>query len=322
VSILDIPGETVFSLISGTGQDSELRRIMKSANAVVFLFDIWSDTVVSDHVKRANNEAFKSALENKTRTEEARREKQGSSVDQRLLLQRLYELLQEERTAERVKKIPFICLFPKADLLVSGDSTPTQDSDSPYILRELFVRLGEAGLLINSNADNRNPGSVFRSSAGICPNVEKLRELMTEFNIPNQIPENCVWGKDFPGNFQEMIAYQESVAKLISTMFEKVLRGHVSNMLGTSPQTADKQSFADRVQAGVLDFIKHRFEQCYFLPVSALGKSPEKAQPTAGSKFFQKLSVAPQSVFVEYSFLIPVILALKDCLHQTPPAEQ
>ncbi len=322
VSILDIPGETVFSLISGTGQDSELRRIMKSANAVVFLFDIWSDTVVSDNVKKCNDSAFKGALENKARTEEARSEKQGSSVDQRLLLQRLYSLLEEERTADQVRKIPFICLFPKADLLVTGDTKPTDRSKSPYILKEMFETLQEAGLLFTEGSSGGNTSGSLRSSAGINPEFEKLKELWTKFALTPALPEGAVWGSEsdkFPSEMKQMIEYQQNVARLISKMFEGVLRTNVSNMLGETPAVADRTAFSARVNSGVIDFVQKRFDECYFLPVSALGKSPEVNKPAQGdqksaSSMFKALSTAPQSIFIEYAFLIPLMLAIKACL--------
>ena len=150
---------------------------------------------------------------------------------------------------------------------------------------------------------------------------------MKEFDLTPPFPEGAVWGSEsdkFPSDMTQMIEYQQNVAKLISKMFEGVLRKNVSNMLGETPAVADRTAFSARVNSGVIDFVQKRFDECYFLPVSALGKSPEVNKPAQGdqksaSTMFKALSATPQSIFIEYAFLIPLMLAIKACL---PPEQQ
>ncbi len=313
VSILDIPGETVFSLISGTGADSELRRIMKSANAVVFLYDLWSDTAFSADVKKSNAAQFKEALDNAENTNKVRENRQGTAVDQRMLLQKLYGLLKEERTEEELRNLPFVCVFPKADLLRSDSNS---QAGSAFVLNEFARELETAGIFIKSQQPGANAAAGLRSCAGLKPKPEALKSLFSKY-YPDAFNKTLRAGGESepfddkvfnPVSLEKMVEYQLELAGLLSRMFDSVVDAKLKDMVGQREE-AEQLPFTSRIQGGVFAYIQERFDQCFFLPASALGKSPAMKNDK-----FEPLGQMPNSQLIEYTMLIPILVSIRESL--------
>lgn len=312
ISLLDIPGETVFSLISGTGADSELRRIMKSANAVVFLYDLWCDTVFLQDIQRSSDK-FQVGLQQSRETEESRKDKQGSQVDQRILLHRLCHLLEEELGNEEMRKIPFICVLPKADLLIDqnalSEREPGRSENEQLILTRMMQQLVEAGLLVNdgrssSTGEAGTAGPAWQSFAAVEPNLQKFRELLREYEVLDD--------SQFRDRLSDLtqlstFEFQIVVAELLSKMTLKALQ-EMEKMLPPETSTAWQQSFKGRMLEGVVGKLQSRFDECYFLPTSALGG------PTTSGDGNRPTIDQIHPMFVEYTFLTPLMIALNKYL--------
>jgi hypothetical protein len=86
-----------------------------------------------------------------------------------------------------------------------------------------------------------------------------------------------------------------------------VLRS-MGDMLPASVPTPTKHNFAARVDNGVIRQIETAFPSSYFLPVSALGRSPTEAEMNEQNRQVKH----PNSVFAEYAFLLPLFAAFEE----------
>ncbi|MBL8814105.1 MAG: hypothetical protein JNM43_28310 [Planctomycetaceae bacterium] len=303
LSVLDVPGETVYSLISGDGSDSELRRILRHANAIVFLYDMWCDDAFLSDVSSAGS-TFEKATKLADDVEKVREQRQGTRVDQRVLLSRLCDMLASERGSEKLRQLPFLCVFPKADLLVSESA-----EQQKYILSRLMDELRRAGILVRGHSfDKESPESFANYQSAGCVGIDwnnkHLVELFAKYKIP---PAGH--------NVSEHISHQIRFCQLLSEMTREAFR-NMAEMLDGDPPPAVRKTFSSRIQDGVVQFIRERFDQCYFLPVSALGRSPVFAA-AGNERKPQALGELPNSLLVEYTFLLPLLLAFKDAFPST-----
>ena len=297
LSVLDVPGETVYSLISGDGADSELRRILRHANAIVFLYDMWCDDAFLSDVSGPNN-TFADAKKLADDVEKVREQRQGTRVDQRVLLSRLCDMLASERGAENLKQLPFICVFPKSDLLISENS-----DQKNYILSEIMSELRSVGILVKGNTfDEQSPESFANYQSAGCVDVDWNNPALTEIFRTYGIPPA-------EGNGSTRVANQIRFCQLISSMTCKAFE-NLNDVLDNDRPNAVKEVFSSRIQRGVIRFIQERFEQNYFIPIAALNRSP-KFEGSGDERKPAALGKLPNSLLVEYTFLLPLFLAFK-----------
>lgn len=285
-STLDYPGETFMSVVSGDGSDSELRRILRYTNAIVFQFDMWQDEQIRTALQYGDGGLFSKAQE-LAKNIDLQRSDTKENPDQRFLLSRLIDMLVSERGEEGAKRLPFICLFPKADLLIAHGP----ENQQRFVFTEMFRKLKECGVIVGGDDQN---GILGHSMAGLGVDKSKFRTLLEEYNIPISDKVN-------------QFGFQIILCKLISKMTEDSL-SKLGNMLSERMPPAVKDSFKDRVHRGVVELIKKQFPLHYFIPVSALGTSPDTEGEGEQVKF-KSLNRPADSLLPEYGFLLPLSIA-------------
>lgn len=296
-SVIDVPGEKVLADMAGSGTNAELRRLLRHANTIVFLFDMWSDKNTLMQLHAANASHFKSQIDLARLVEKEREKKKGYFTNQRLLLSHLIAMLKSECSEETRKAMNFVCLFPKIDALVD-----LQKKQDHLIFSEMMRGLRDDKVLIRgrrpegSKADGESvPFSEFESLAGL--GVADLGALSAKYLGEKKAKLNT------RSEFQSQIAFCQGVSLQTKTAFDLM-----GKMLPSIVPEATQQVLAARVCDGVIRQIEAEFDSSFFLPVSALGRSPTAAEMEKEKRTVEH----PNSVFAEYAFLLPLFAAFEE----------
>ncbi len=320
VSVIDVPGEKVNALASGKGADSELRRILRHANTIVFQFDLWSDKTLWRQLAASGSGEFESQLQLAATLEASRREKEGYFSDQSLLLSRLIAMLESERPRAELDEMNFVCLFPKIDTLTSNNGNPAlhlifSDLMKTLQTQELLVhaRFGTESHSRQGQADS-NSTSRSRTAVGF-GGLESLAGLGLAESSPlfngaarnnNNVADGDPHGASNEGHASgSSFARQVAICRALSESTKRSLE-RLGDMLPSGTPLAAKVAFSGRVRNGVIGKVETHFRSSFFLPVSALGRTPTPEENE------QRRIDRPNSVLVEYAFLLPLMAAFEE----------
>lgn len=293
---LDVAGEDVRTIVSGEAPNPDLRRILRNARTIVFLFDFTVEPSIREilpdkdeyHLWRQVRESFRRTDDERKDADKKGASKGGGgiSLDQFVLMTELIHLLRGEIGEEKLGETTFICVVPKADLFATSylNADMVEDGEQ-YFLDEFFKRMEELNILVSSpHAPGEGlPGKysvfsqeVMQNALGECANISNIaRECLP--NIGRALPR------------------------------------------GTSE--ASRMALSDRVSKGLIQYVENCFgkDNCFFLPVSPLGVDPRDTDGTprhadnrkvGGSPAARSLGHRPNQKLAEYVFLIPVARAL------------
>ncbi|QLH37836.1 MAG: hypothetical protein HWD60_00885 [Defluviicoccus sp.] len=293
---LDVAGEDVRTIVSGEAPNPDLRRILRNARTIVFLFDFTVEPSIREvlpdkdeyHLWRQVRESFKRTDDERKDADKkgASKAAGGISLDQFVLMTELIHLLRGEIGEEKLNETTFICVVPKADLFATSylNANMLEDGEQ-YFLDEFFKRMEDMQILVPSPhaPDEGLPGKysvfstqVMQNALGECANISNIaRECLPK--IGSALPN------------------------------------------GTSE--ASRMALSDRVSKGLIQYVENCFgkQNCFFLPVSPTGEDPRDAGGTprhadnrkmAGSPTARSLGHRPNQKLAEYVFLIPVARAL------------
>lgn len=113
----DIPGEVAASGIQGQGTDPIVQSVLKTAETIVFFFDLGLEPSIFKALDLGSN---KQAWEYMCDQYRKLQENRPAKVNQTDLLNRIMEEIREMRGEDGTKEIDFICVIPKADYYVSN----------------------------------------------------------------------------------------------------------------------------------------------------------------------------------------------------------
>ncbi|MFM6255131.1 MAG: hypothetical protein ACKPEQ_39395, partial [Dolichospermum sp.] len=284
-TFIDIPGHKVSSLVSQKEKervDSDLRRLLFNADTIIFQFDFWSDDTFLYTLRENNEEAFHEQFQLADKVKKSD-ETRGDRIPQFDLQWELLKLLAEEGQKDIDKK--FIFVFPKIDTLAFAS---TQNDDNKhkqhYFFRGFYEELKNRRLIVTSGSNVGNPDEEkFDNMYSVAGAGIKDK---TQFQICQDISE---LGK-------------ESIRK-------------VANVFKDNTPEESKQTLRDHIEKHLIEFIEDRFkgqdkygiDKTWYLPVSALGKTP-----TYTNNRFSLAGKSPNSIIAEYVFLLPILLAFEE----------
>ena len=310
ISVVDVPGEKVNALLNGNGADSELRRILRHANTIVFLFDLWSDKMLWRQLAASGSEAFASQLELAKSLEAKRSASEGYFADQTLLLSKLIDMLKSERPGDEASELNFMCLFTKFDTLASIQ----QGRSNPHLIFSELTRIMQTRQLLVSVAQASRQSGGQSAVAARAQDIgfgdhESLAGLGADRAGAEAARNEEPGGDDLdPDDANDNFSRQLAICRELSELTKKNLE-LFGNLLPTNASPAAKLAFAARIRNGVVGKIETHFPtKSYFLPISALGRMPSPSESEA-----RKVE-RPNSVLVEYAYLLPLMAAFRSAV--------
>lgn len=283
-TFIDIPGDKVSSLVSQVKEqrvESDLKKLLRNANTIMFLLDFWSDDKFLYTLEKNNKDAFEEQItlkENVKASDKTRQER----IPQFDLLWELVNVLAEEGQQEIDKK--FIFIIPKIDTLAfSSKSTPNETHKKYYFFRKFYEKLRDKKYIVHATP-NLNPDP---------ENFQDMYSVIQGSNSEKTLLEICQeisdWGR------------------------ESIL--NVGEVLKEGTDQATRDELKNHIERHFLEFIEDRFKEqdqyginkTWYLPVSALGKIPSYR-----NKKFNLDQKEPNPILAEYVFLLPILLAFEE----------
>lgn len=282
----DVPGQDLERSLTEEGSLSWVLKILKTAETVVFFFDLLMEATIRETLTKTRNaEGWKSAL---TMFDRINKDRDGkASIPQLDLLEQLLIDLQDQRG--KLEGINFICVIPKSDMYASRE-------DNEYkFLTPFYQKLESYGLLTKSDFDSQDDDS-FDSLCSLGGTGYKPKE--TKNNIVNKSKVNI----------------QKDIGRLISNEARACLL-NIKNALAEDVNAHLKTALSELVQLRLITNLEKTFgtEMVYFLPTSGQGKDnssllENKEKITASGNI--STGKIPNQKLSEYVFLLSCSLAL------------
>jgi len=288
-SFTDVPGEVFERSLTREGSSSEVVKVLKNAETVVFFFDLLMESKIRNMLtKTRNSDTWKSVLEQFDIVNESRKKK--ASVSQFALLEKLLGELQDQRQKSDLQKMNFICVIPKSDIYANPENPKEK------FFTEFYQEMERCKLVTKSEFDREDNGS-FDSLCSLGGTGYKARDAQESKGTVNRVQT------------------QKNIGRIISESARKCLL-KIGNALGQEANELFKSALLNSIDVGLIQNLEETFgkNNVYFLPTSGQGKDNSKyvaENKTTESNTIVTGSI-PNQKLSEYVFLLPAVLAIPE----------